>query len=129
MRLGGSDEIPLLVYKGGTTTDRMVEYITGPLSEVLQPGDIVVADGLASHKAHRVADALAEQDAEIWLLPPYSPELNPIERMWSKLKTGLRSAKAKTVERLRTALDEAVETVADIDIRNWFAHSNYLELN
>lgn len=65
-----------------------------------------------------MADALAEQDTEIWLLPPYSPDLNPIERMWSKLKASLRSAKTKTVERLRTALDEAVETVADIDIRN-----------
>ena len=126
MRLGGSGEFPTMVYEGGTTTDRMVDYITGPLSEVLQPDDVVVADRLAAHTAHRVADALAEQEAAIWLLPPYSPDLNPIERMWSKIKTSLRGAKAKTTERLHAVLDDALKTVTNSDVHNWIAHSDYL---
>lgn len=126
MRLGGSEEIPTTVYEGGTTTDRMVEYITGPLSEVLQPGDIVVADRLAAHTANRVSDALAEQDADIWLLPPYSPDLNPIERLWSKIKTTLRAAKATTTAALRNALTTALQAITNSDIENWIAHSDYL---
>lgn len=125
MRLGGRNEIPAMVYEGGTTTDRMVDYISGPLSEVLQPNDIVVADRLAAHTARRVAAALAEQDADIWLLPAYSPDLNPIERMWSKIKTSLRAAKAKTVDRLRDVLSDALKTITNSDIHNWIAHSNY----
>ncbi len=86
IRLGGSEQIPTLVYPGGTTTERMLEYIHGPLAEVLRPRDIVVADNLAAHKANKVTDALEEYEADIWLLPPYSPDLNPIERLWSKSK-------------------------------------------
>lgn len=128
MRLGGGDALPTSVYSGGTTTDRMVDYVTGPLGDVLNPGDIVVADNLAAHKANRVAEALSEQDAEIWLLPSYSPDLNPIERLWSKIKVTLRAAKAKTIDRLKAALDDALQTITNSDIRNWFAHSNYLEI-
>ncbi|REJ76647.1 MAG: IS630 family transposase [Planctomycetota bacterium] len=126
MRLEGSEEFPTMVYEGGTTTDRMVEHVTGPLREVLHPGDIVVADRLGAHKANRVADALAEQEAEIRLLPPYSPDLNPIERMWSKTKAFLRAAKATTVDRLRTALQVSLKTITNTDIHNWIAHCNYL---
>lgn len=129
MRLGGSDEIPTMVYEGGTTTDRMVEYVDGPLKKALHPGDIVVADRLAAHTAHRVAEALADQEAEIWLLPSYSPDLNPIERMWSKLKTQLRTAKATTAGQLRTALKKALRTITDADIHNWIAHSRSLVTN
>jgi transposase len=126
MRLGGAGDFPTMVYKGGTTTDRMVEYVAGPLGEVLRPGDIVVADRLGAHTAKRVAEAIAEQKAEIRLLPPYSPDLNPIERLWSKTKTFLRAAKATTVDGLRSVLQKALKTVANSDIRNWIAHSNYL---
>lgn len=127
MRLAGGDALPTLVYPGGTTTDRMVEYVSGPLSTVLKPGDIVVADNLAAHKANRVSEALAEQEAEIRLLPPYSPDLNPIERLWSKIKTTLRAAKARTVDRLEQALADALKGITNSDIRNWFAHSDYLQ--
>jgi len=129
MRLGGAGDFPTMVYKGGTTTDRMLEYVAGPLREVLRPGDIVVADRLGAHTAKRVAEALADQKAEIRLLPPYSPDLNPIERMWSKTKAFLRAAKATTVDRLRNVLQQSLRTVANTDIRNWIAHSNYLVPN
>jgi len=128
MRLGGEDRLPTLVYEKGTTVERMLEYITGPLRGVLRPHDIVVADRLNSHKANAVAEALAEQDAEIWLLPSYSPDLNPIERLWSKVKVHLRAAKARTVERLQDAVANALDAITNNDIQNWLAHSDYLEL-
>lgn len=127
IRLGGCDELPTLAYPGGTTTERMLEYIDGPLDGVLRPGDIVVADNLAAHKAKRVAAALEERGAAIWHLPPYSPDLNPIERLWSKIKTSLRAAKAKTVDRLTAVLSAALSKITDQDIYDWFLHSNYLE--
>lgn len=127
LRLGGGDELPTLVYPGGTTTARLLEYIHGPLGAVLRPGDIVVADNLAAHKARPVAAALAEHGATIGFLPSYSPDLNPIERLWSKIKTHLRAAKAKTVDRLKAALAEALCTITNQDIDDWFLHSNYLE--
>jgi len=126
MRLGGAGNLPVMVYPGGTTTERMLEYVTGTLADVLEKGSIVVADNLASHKANRVREAVEEQDAEIWFLPPYSPDLNPIERMWSKAKTWLRKTKAKTEEVLRKAASEAIATVTNSDIRNWFDHADYM---
>lgn len=126
MRLGGSEELPTLVYQGGTTTERMLEYIHGPLGEVLRPDDIVIADNLAAHKASKVAETLQEREADIWLLPPYSPDLNPIERLWSKIKTQLRQAKATTVERLKQVTRRAIKTITNADIRGWIKHSNYL---
>lgn len=127
MRLDGCDEIPTLIYEGGTTTERMLEYIRGPLAAVLRPDDIVVADNLAAHKANKVAESLQERDAEIWLLPTYSPDLNPIERLWSKIKTCLRQAKATTVKRLRKVAAHALGAITNEDISGWFSHSNYLE--
>jgi len=126
LRLDHSEQTPTLVYKGGTTAERMVEYITGPLRALLHPGDIVVADRLAAHTARRVADKLAEQEVAIWHLPPYSPDLNPIEKLWSKIKTSLRAAQAKTVGRLGRALQRALRTITDDDIHDWIEHSNYL---
>jgi transposase len=127
LRLGGSEEIPTLVYEGGTTTERMLEYIHGPLAAVLRPNDIIVADNLAAHKANKVAAALREYEADIWLLPPYSPDLNPIERLWSKIKTSLRQAKATTVETLTQAAHRALKTITNTDIRGWISHSHYLQ--
>jgi len=127
VRLDGSDEMPTMAYPGGTTTERMLEYIHGPLGAVLRPGDIVVADNLAAHKSHRVASALAEHQATIWHLPSYSPDLNPIERLWGKIKDRLRAAKATTVASLQKALSAALHAITDQDIYNWFLHSNYLE--
>lgn len=123
----GCDDRPTLTYPGGTTTDRMLEFVEGQLGDVLEEGQIVVADNLAAHKANRVADALAERGVEIWFLPPYSPDLNPIERMWSKVKTFVRGARATTVAALRRALRAAIEHVTTSDVRNWIAHSDYLE--
>lgn len=125
LRLGDADP-PTLTYPGGTTAERMLEFIAGPLGERLRRGDIVVADNLAAHKSRKVAEALAAREVELWLLPPYSPDLNPIERLWSKVKTFLRSAKATAVAPLRRSLRRALESVTNADVRHWIEHSDYL---
>jgi len=123
MRLGGRQELPMMAYEGGTTVEHMLAYIDGPLGDILRPDDIVVADNLTSHHSDRVEAAVHARQADIWFLPPYSPDLNPIERMWSKLKTSLRAAKATTIDRLMDGLRSALETVTNSNIYNWFAHS------
>ena len=91
----------------------------------LRPGDVVVMDNLACHKTAEVARLIAAAGAEVRYLPAYSPDLNPIERLFSKLKAHLRSAKARTVDGLIEAMGEALRAVRPGDILGWFAHSGY----
>lgn len=126
--LGGmrlDDEVPAMMYEGGTTTERVESFVLQHLAPTLGEGDIVVADNLAAHKSNRVREAVEGLGAEIWFLPPYSPDLNPIERLWSKVKTFLRREGARTVELLRTATGKALSTITDSDIAHWFEHSDY----
>ena len=98
MRLSG--ETPTMIYKGGTTTERVATFLEQYLADTLSEGDIVVADNLTAHKSKRVRKIIELHKAELWLLPPYSPDLNPIERMWSKLKAILRKQAARTTDAL-----------------------------
>jgi transposase len=118
---------PRLTDPGRTTTDRMVEFVDQRFGRVLGDGDVVVADNLAAHKGKRVREALAAHGAEIRFLPPHSPDLNPIERMWSKLKTLVRAARPTTATALRAAVRTALAHVMTSDVRNWIAHSNCLQ--
>ncbi len=86
-----------LIFEGATDTQAFVTFLEQSLLPQLRPGDIVVMDNLSSHKAARVHQVIAEAGAEVWFLPPYSPDLNPIEKIWSKLKGLLRSAGRRTV--------------------------------
>ena len=95
------------------------------LAPELQPGDIVVMDNLACHKTAEVARLIGVAGAEVRYLPAYSPDLNPIERLFSKLKAWLRKAKARTVDALVAAMGEALRAVRPGDIAGWFAHSGY----
>ena len=99
-----------------------VEQVPGP---TLRPGDVVVMDNLRAHKVAGIAEALAERGAQVAYLPPYSPDLSPIEPCWSKLKTALRGAKARTSEALNAALAEAWESGTASDARGWFTHCGY----
>lgn len=121
MRLSG--ETPAMIYKGGTTTERVETFIEDHLAETLSAGDIVVADNLAAHKSKRVREVIESHNAEIWLLPPYSPDLNPIERLWSKVKTILRTNAARAVAPLRRATHRALKAITKSDIRGWIQHS------
>jgi transposase len=99
-----------------------VKRVLGP---TLAPGDIVVLDHLSAHKATGIQQALARRRARLLSLPPYSPDLSPLELCVSKLKTALRAAKARSREALDTAVLKAMETVTAIEARNWFRHCGY----
>ena len=89
------------------------------LAPVLQPDDILLLDNLATHKVSGITELLAARGARLKFLPPYSPDFNPIERCWSKIKTYLRKAKARTVKTLLQAIKEALATITEADILAW----------
>ena len=100
-------------------------YVKQVLGPTLVPGDIVIMDNLRAHKAVGIQQALARRGARLLYLPPYSPDLSPIEPCWSKLKTALRKAKAHTREALDTAITGALVTVTSSDAYGWFLHCGY----
>ncbi len=102
-------------------------YIEQALLPILQRGDIVLMDNLSFHKAPRIRQLIESVGARLEFLPPYSPDLNPIELCWSKVKTILRTAKARTFEALLAALADAFSSVALCDIKAWFAHCGYIK--
>ena len=112
----------VMTIAGATDSDVFRAYVQEVLGPTLHEGDIVVADNLSAHKAAGVQEAIAARGALLRYLPPYSPDLNPIEQCWSKIKTFLRATKART----RTARDEAVTralaTITAADAQAWFAH-------
>jgi transposase len=91
----------------------------------LRPGDIVVLDNLSSHKDKRAVALIEKAGAQVRPLPPYSPDLNPIEKMWSKVKALLRSAKARTDQALLEAIGSALQQVTANDAKGWFASCGY----
>jgi transposase len=100
-------------------------YIEQFLAPELRPGDIVVMDNLGSHKVAGVRAAIEARGAELRYLPPYSPDLNPIEQVFAKLKAGLRSVAARTREALWGAIGTAIPTIRPIECANYFANAGY----
>jgi len=105
-----------------TVFSGFVEWLLAP---VLQPNDIVLLDNLSSHKSTRVLRVIEEAGAEAWFLPPYSPDLNPIEKLFSKVKHWLRRAKARTEKALYDAVGDALRALTPKDCRNCFRHCGY----
>jgi len=95
------------------------------LKPCLHKGDVIVLDNLGVHKASRIEQVANERGASVLWLPPYSPDFNPIEPCWSKLKALPRVAKARTGEELEKALAQAIELLTTSDIRGWFKHCGY----
>jgi len=116
----------VMMVEGATDADVFRAYVRQVLCPTLCEGDIVIADNLSAHKAAGVREAIAAKGARLLYLPPYSPDLNPIEQCWSKIKTFLRAAKARTREALEVAVRRALATVTESDARAWFAHSGYV---
>lgn len=100
-------------------------YIEQVLTPTLSVGDVVIMDNLGAHKVKGIREAIELQGAKVIYLPPYSPDLNPIEKCWSKIKTYLRAAKARTREALEQALKEALLLVTEKDAQGWFASCGY----
>jgi transposase len=114
-----------LVIDGAMTGDLFVAYIEQVLVPVLQPGDMVVMDNLACHKRARVRQAIEAAGCQLVYLPPYSPDLNPIELAFSKLKALLRKAGLRTVDGLWSFLGHALDAFAPDECRNYFRHCGY----
>ena len=100
-------------------------YVEQVLAPTLARGDIVVMDNLGAHKVAGVIEAIEARGAKVIFLPPYSPDLNPIEKCWSKIKTYLRAAKARTPEALEKALKQALLLITANDAAGWFASCGY----
>ena len=115
----------VMTVEGATDADVFRTYVKQVLGPTLIPGDIVVMDNLQAHKAVGIQQALARRGARLLYLPPYSPDLSPIEPCWSKLKTALRAAKARTREALEHAIAQALATITVSDAHSWFRHCGY----
>lgn len=123
IRLNG-EKVPL-VFEGSLNGDLFKEYISQCLAPTLHEGDIVILDNLTSHKVKGVAELIIATGARVLYLPPYSPDLNPIEMMWSKIKAYLRKSRACTSGSLDKAIAHAHELISLSDILGWFAHDGY----
>jgi transposase len=114
--------IASMTIEEATDGDIFLAYVEHILCAALKPGDVVAMDNLSSHKIKGVQRLIQKAGAEVLYLPPYSPDLNPIEKAWSKLKQILRSAKARTKEALEVAIAEAIRTITPYNARAWFNH-------
>ena len=123
VRLDGSTAC--MAIDDATSAEVFREYVRQVLIPTLRPGDIVVLDNLAAHKDAEALDLIHAADAQVWFLPPYSPDLNPIEKMWSKIKEFLRGAKARTFEALSDAIADALKTITAQDAHGWFESCGY----
>jgi transposase len=110
---------------GATDAEVFRVYVSQILCPTLHPGDVVVMDNLSAHKSEATLSLITQVGAQIRFLPAYSPDLNPIEKMWSKVKTLLRSAEARTQQGLLQAIGSALEQVTRQDATNWFASCGY----
>ena len=108
-----------------TDGEVFLAYLEQVRSPRLQPGQIVVMDNLAAHKVDGVRERIESVGAQLLYLPPYSPDFNPIEPAWSKVKQLLRGAKARTLEVLETTLAEALSAITAQNASAWFAHCGY----
>lgn len=114
-----------LAIDGATDTEVFRAYVREVLLPTLRPGDVVVMDNLAPHKNDLTLALLQEVGAEVLFLPAYSPDLNPIEKMWSKLKACLRRQEARTLPELIQAIAVALAEITPQDAINWFASCGY----
>ena len=123
IRLDGHTES--IVFRGALNRDIFEAYIEEVLAPSLRPGDIVVLDNLSVHKSQKVKDIIKSCDAELHFLPPYSPDFNPIEKMWSKVKQLLRGLMARGQEELFTAIGTALSQVTAADACGWYGSCGY----
>ncbi len=115
-----------MVADGPMNGELFLAYVRTFLCPTLKPGDVVIADNLSSHKVAGVRDAIEAAGAKLVFLPPYSPDLNPIEKLFAKLKALLRKASKRTVDALWTEIGALLETVTPEECRNYFHSSGYV---
>lgn len=111
---------------GAINGEAFLAYIAQMLCPTLRPGDVVICDNLPSHKVSGVREAIEAHGASLLYLPPYSPDLNPIELVFSKLKRMLRSAALRTVDALWNALGRLLTNFSASECANYLRHCGYL---
>ena len=116
---------PSMSIEGSSDTESFGLYIREVLAPRLKSGQIVVMDNLSVHRSGWVREFVEERGCRLWLLPSYSPDFNPIEEAFSKVKNLLRRASARTLEALFEATGEAIRAVSREDARGYFEHCGY----
>jgi len=120
IRLDGVIQDATVLLDGPMNSATFLSYTQQCLAPSLRPGDVVIMDNLSSHKAQGVREAIEAVDAALWYLPPYSPDLNPIEMLWSKVKAWLRRVAAKTFDAISHTLANALRAVHATECQNYF---------
>jgi transposase len=123
IRMDGSTAC--MAIEGATDAEVFREYVRRVLCPTLRKGDVVIMDNLSPHKSELTLSLIEATGAQVLFLPAYSPDLNPIEKMWSKVKAYLRSAEARTLTDLLQQIASALETITSKDAMNWFASCGY----
>jgi transposase len=116
---------PCLAVEGASTGEVFKAYLEQVLAPSLRPGQVVVMDNLSSHKGSEVRELIEKKGCDLMCLPPYSPDLNPIEEAFAKLKALLRRAGARTHKALIEAMGRALEAVTASDACDFFEHRGY----
>jgi transposase len=116
---------PCIAVVGSITQAAFEAYVEQSLLAALEPGQVVVMDNLSAHKGSRVRELIEAKGCELLYLPPYSPDLNPIEEAFSKIKALLQQAGARIREALVEAMSKALDTVTARDARSFFEHCGY----
>ena len=114
-----------MTLEGATDTESFRAYVEVVLVPTLQPGDIVVMDNLSPHKSDPTLALITQAGAQVLFLPAYSPDFNPIEKMWSKVKALLRALEARTLADLVQAIGQALSQVTAQDALGWFVSCGY----
>jgi transposase len=114
-----------LVLEGAIDGPSFLAWVEQFLAPTLEAGDIVVADNLGSHKVAGVREVIQARDASILYLPSYSPDLNPIEQLFAKLKTLIRGLAPRTREALLRAIGSIIDQISPIECANYLAHAGY----
>jgi len=114
-----------MVVDGALTGDLFEKYVQQELAPQLRSGDILVLDNLPTHKVKGVADAIRTRDATVLYLPPYSPDFNPIEQVFSKIKNELRRREHRTITELENAFGESLDWIEKEECLNYFRNSGY----
>ena len=112
--------VATMTIEAATDREIFLAYLDEALCPKLEPGDVVVMDNLSSHKVKGVRERIEARGAKLLYLPPYSPDLNPIEKAWAKLKQLLRAVKARTKEALDLAISELLPMLTSDDAKAWF---------
>lgn len=125
IRMEGVVDDATLLIDGPMNRDTFETYTEQCLVPSLRPGDVVIMDNLSSHKSEAVREMIESAQADLWYLPPYSPDLNPIEKLWSKVKAWLRRVMASTFDGLMDAMAHALRAVDAEECANYFRSCGY----